>query len=89
MAAKDFIDQLKALKLDVQEVGDGKIVVPYVIPVGPKSGQVVKLGFIAFGDFPTNPPGCLPISPHLLPINTSGGTHPNATLNENPTFRID
>jgi len=89
MAQSDFIDQLKALGLDVQDAEDGKICVPYVIPLGPRRGTLVKLGFVSLSDFPAVPPACLHISPGLLPINPTGGAHPNAGVNLSPSFGHD
>lgn len=86
MAQSDFMAQLKAVGLDVQDAGDGKIVVPFVIPVGSRCGTVVKLGFLSLNDFPAVPPACLHISPGLLAINTTGGAHPNASIHPSPSF---
>ena len=89
MAQSDFIDQLRALGLEVQDAGDGKICVPYVVPLGPRRGTAVTLGFPNFTDFPANPPACLHISPRLLAINTAGGAHPNASIHPSPSFGQD
>ena len=86
MAAADFIAQLRASGFNVEEIGQGKIVVPYPILVGPRRGTEAKIGFMAFDDFPQNPPGCLHITPHLLPINTNGGEHPFASIHQSPNF---
>jgi hypothetical protein len=89
MAQSDFIDQLKSLGLDVQDAGDGKFAVPYVILLGPRRGTEVKLGFLNLGDFPAVPPACLHISPGFLAINTTGGAHPNASIHLSPKFGND
>ena len=86
MAAADFVAQLRALGFTIEELADGKIVVPFPISVGPRRGIDAKIGFMAFHDFPQNPPSCLHISPHLLPINTNGGEHPFASVHPNPNF---
>ena len=84
MARGDFIAQLQTLGLEVHEAGEGRIYVPYVVPIGPQIGKDVKLGFVSFDDFPANPPGCLHISPRLLPLNSGGGEHPNASVHNSP-----
>jgi|ERR1051325_6427758 hypothetical protein len=89
MAAGDFISQLRALGFKVEELGDGKIIIPYSIPLGPRRGTNVRIGFMGFADFPQNPPSCLHISPHLMPINTNGGAHPFAGIHPNPNFGDD
>ncbi len=84
MARSDFIAQLEAMGFEVYEAGEGKIYIPYVIPIGPQIGKAVKLGFMAFDDFPANPPGCLHISPRLLPLNSNSGEHPFASVHNSP-----
>jgi hypothetical protein len=86
MAAIDFVSQLRVLGLEVEEVRPDLIIVPYIIPIGRCRGQSARLGFVGFGDFPQNPPGCLHISPRLLPINQTGGAHPNASVHPSPNF---
>ena len=80
MAASDFVRQLQELGYTVQEVQPGRIIVPWVIPLGPHSGKEARIGFNSFADFPQNPPGCLHISPALLPLNNQSGAHPYASV---------
>ncbi len=89
MAQKDFVEQLKALALEVHEETDGRMWFPYDIPVGKFAGQTVKVGYAPLPDFPSSPPGGPHISPRLLPINTQQGPHPAYGVHESPAFGSD
>lgn len=82
MGAKDFIDQLRALGYGVAELPHGLVAFPYRIPVGPRTGEAVKLAFSVPGDFPLQPPSGPCVSPQLLPLHPDqsighplGGVH--------------
>jgi hypothetical protein len=87
MARGDFIEQLRAMGYEPQDRGDGKIAVPYTIETGKFTGQQIKLGFVAADDYNLNPPSCVHVSPHLLPLHPgsdlphpAGGVHPNQSF---------
>jgi hypothetical protein len=83
MARSDFTQQLVALGYEVQDHGDGKISIPYVVPTGKFAEKSIRLGFVPPDDFPLNPPSGPHVSPELLP-RQSGGTHPSGGINESP-----
>lgn len=88
MARADFIEQLRQLGFEAQDLGDGRVAFPYEIQLGKFAGQTVKLGFVVGEDFPLNPPSGPHVSPRLLPINP-GGQHPAGGVNESPAFGPD
>lgn len=83
MSRVDFIEQLKALGLEVHDLGDGKVYFNYTIVTGKFAGKEVKLGFQIPQDFPLTPPSGPHISPRLLP-NKSGGSHPEGGIQDSP-----
>jgi hypothetical protein len=83
MARTDFINQLKELGYAVEELGDGKVAIPYSVQTGRFAGQAIKLGFIVSEDFNLNPPSGPHVSPRLLPIK-SGGVHPDGGIHDSP-----
>lgn len=80
MAISDFLDQLKALGYEIQDHGNGKVSIPYIIPTGKFSEKPIRLGFVIPADFPVTPPSGPHIHPELLP-RLSGGTHPSGGIN--------
>lgn len=83
MGGLDFITQLRAFGYDVEERSGNRVVFPYTIPIGPRLGEQVHLGFVVPTDFPLSPPSGPYVSPLLLPINPNqsvghpvGGVHP-------------
>lgn len=85
MARQDFVDQLKALGYQPQELGENRLCFEYTIPVGKFIGQNIRLGLVVGDDFPATPPGGLHISPHLLPLNGNGGVlHPAGGIHASP-----
>jgi hypothetical protein len=89
MAAGEFIDQLLALGHEVQERAPGLVELPYRVPVGPRTGQLVQLAFAVPPDFPLQPPSGPCVSPRLLPLHPDqsvghpiGGVHPAPHLGE-------
>src|SRR2546425_3212773 len=81
MPRADFIQQLRDLGCDPQDLGEGKVTIPYTVPVGRLEGQEVRLGFTVADDFPLNPPGTIHVSPRLLP-QKSGGNHPDGGVGD-------
>jgi hypothetical protein len=86
MARQDFIIQLQNMGFDVEDMGGGKLAILYPIPVGKQIGQKIKLGFKVGDDFPGTPPSGPHVSPRILPINTTSGSHPNNGIHESPDF---
>jgi hypothetical protein len=82
-AMPEFINQLKSLGFEVQDHGDGKVSIPYVIPTGKFADKSIRLGFQIPNDFNLTPPSGPHITPELLP-RLSGGTHPSGGINESP-----
>lgn len=83
MSRQDFIDQLKALRYEPQELPEGRIAFDYTVPLGRFVGQQIRLGFSVGDDFPMNPPSGPHISPHLLPLK-NGGVHPYGQVLPSP-----
>jgi hypothetical protein len=86
MARQDFIDQLKALNYTVEDRNEGRLVFPYMVPVGRFIGQEIRLGFEVADDFPLNPPGGLHLAPRLMPLTGSTPNPPAPGINESPSF---
>ncbi len=83
MPRPDFIEQLNGLGYSPEHLGTDGVVITYEVPVGRFAGQQVRLGFTVADDFPLNPPGCLHVSPRLLPLK-SGGNHPDGGVQDSP-----
>ena len=81
MANADFVEQLKELGHQPQEIDGDKVIIPYEVPCGRLAGQQIKLGFIVPADFNLTPPSGPHVSPRLLPLNNSG-VHPNGAVHE-------
>lgn len=83
MARADFIEQLKALTGEIQDLGDGKVYFNYTILTGSFAGKEIKLGFQVPEDFCVTPPSGPHIFPRLLP-NKPGGLHPEGGVYDSP-----
>lgn len=59
MARADFINQLKSLGYNTQELPHNVIAIEYVVPVGKNRGKKTLLGFPVDNDFPMNCPAGL------------------------------
>ncbi len=81
MAASDFVEQLKALGVEVQDHGEGKVSIPFTIPSGRFAEKSIRLGFVIPPDFNLTPPSGPHITPELLP-RLAGGTHPSGGIHE-------
>jgi len=86
MANAEFVRQLREFGYDVQELDGDKVWFPYEIPCGRLATTKIKLGFVVPADFNLTPPSGPHVSPRLLPINASPGTHPNCGIHESPHF---
>jgi hypothetical protein len=84
MAKADFVNELKELGYDVEEPAGDRVTFPYEIPCGRLAGQRISLGFIVPGDSPLTPPSGPHVTPRLLPMNPSAGTHPTCGVHESP-----
>jgi len=80
----DFVQALRNLGYEVDDLGNNRVAFKYLIPVGKFLGQEINLGFEVPGDFSLSPPGGPHMSPHLLPINAVAGTHPNCGVHQSP-----
>lgn len=81
MSRNDFVNQLAALGYAVEDKGNNQLAVRYTIPVGPKLGQEILMGFVVGEDFPAVPPTGPHISPRFFP-NQGGGTHPTGGIHD-------
>lgn len=80
MARIDFINQLKALGYEAQELNNGMIEFPFVVPIGKNAGKSVKLALQVPNDFPMNcPPG-----PHFNSVNATGWIEPPNNIHASP-----
>jgi len=86
VARQEFISQLTELGYKVEDLGNNRVTLKYVIPIGRLSNQEIILGFLVQDDFPANPPSGPHISPRLLPINTEDKTHPNGGIHTSEQF---
>lgn len=59
MARVDFIDQLKALGFETQELNHSIVSISLVVTIGKNRGKQVSLGFQVQDDFPMNCPAGL------------------------------
>jgi hypothetical protein len=84
MPKDEFIKQLNELGYAVEDLGNNRIAFPYEIPCGRLAGTKIRLGLDVPQDFPLNPPSGPHVSPHLLPINTQHGPHPNFGVHPSP-----
>lgn len=83
MALGEFLNQLRALGLDIAPTGADRIAFPYVIDVGPRAGELIQLGFVVPADYNLSCPSGPHVSPRLYP-NQSGGTHPTGGVHDSP-----
>lgn len=81
MAQADFLNQLRDLGFQPQDLGNGKVAIDFVVPVGKFAGEAVKIGFQVPPDFPLTSPGGPHVCPKLLPLNnTQGIPHPAGAI---------
>jgi|SRR5712692_9781032 len=90
MARADFIEELRAMGYNPEDCGDGKVAVPYTVETGRFAGQQIRLGFVVADDYNLNPPSCVHVSPHLLPLHAGGDLpHPAGGVHPNQSFDAD
>lgn len=72
-----FQIQLKELGYEPELLPGDVLAFEYEVEVGPRAGELVKLGLKPPPDFPMTPPGGPLVSPRILPINLQQGSgHP-------------
>ena len=89
MAAKDFIDGLRALGHDPREREPNIAEFDYIVELGRCQGESVRVAFGVPPDFPLSCPSGPMVSPALLPLHPSqdvghpyGGVHPAPQLGD-------
>jgi hypothetical protein len=83
MASVDFLAELRTLGFVLTEVDADKVTFPYEVPVGPRAGETIVLGFVVPGDYRASPPSGPHVSPPLYPLQ-SGGNHPTGGIHASP-----
>jgi len=89
MPKPEFVNELRELGFDVQDLDGDKVSFSYEIPCGRLAGQQIKLGFLVPGDYNLTPPSGPHVCPRLLPMNPTGGTHPTCGVHESQQFGTD
>jgi|SRR6266446_4984357 len=84
MGRQEFIDQLTVMGYQPEPGENNLVAFHYNIPVGKFRGQEISLGFAVSDDFPLNPPGGPHVSPSLLPLNPTSGSHPTCGIHNSP-----
>lgn len=80
MARVDFINQLKALGFETQELNQSIVSIRLVIPIGKNKGKQVSLGFQVQEDFPMNCPAGL----HFNASGVDGWKEPTQNVSDSP-----
>lgn len=83
MGKIDFINQLKALGYNVQELPADFVTFEYEISVGKFKGQKVCIG-LRLNVLPNSAPLGPHFKPLLLPITGGGGQHPYGAIHNSP-----
>lgn len=85
-----FAEGLRAMGYDPQPL-PGKpdhLVFNYLVEVGRRAGQTVRLGIVVPQDFPTTPPSGPHVSPHIQPIHPNNDRpHPEGGVHTSPEFQ--
>ena len=90
MGPTDFATQLRSLSHAVEELSGGRVTFPYEVPLGPRAGEIVRLGFVVPGDYNLSCPGGPRVRPRLLPINPDASQgHPLGGVHPAPDFGDD
>lgn len=69
--------------LEVTQVDGDKISFPYEVPVGPRLGERIVLGFVVPPDYRASPPSGPHVSPPMYPL-APGGVHPTGGIHASP-----
>lgn len=88
MGKDKFIEELKNLGYEVQDKGDNRVAIDYLIANGRFKDTKIKIGFEIPTDFEVTPPSGPHISPRLLAINPNGPNH-NERAHESANFGSD
>ena len=80
MARVDFINQLKAIGFETQELNNSIIAIEYLVPIGKNKGKTVQLGFQVQDDFPMNCPAGL----HFNAANIGDWKEPRQNVSDSP-----
>lgn len=90
MGPQDFISGLRELQYKVEAESETRVLLEYNIPIGPRLGEVVRLGFEIPADWPLTPPSGPRICPRILPIHPDqSGGHPSGGVHEASDFGDD
>jgi len=90
MGSSDFVDGLRALGHAVEELPNNLIIMPYTVPVGPRMGEHIRLGFTVPTDWPLTPPSGPCVSPRIVPIHPDQSVgHPVGGVHEADHFGPD
>ncbi|MHB8672609.1 MAG: hypothetical protein ACYDAK_02910 [Candidatus Limnocylindrales bacterium] len=85
-----FVAELARLGYEAIDLGDGHVTFPYEIPVGPRAGESLTIGFVVPTDFPLSCPSGPYLRPRLLPLNPDGTAgHPLGAVHPAPAFGED
>ncbi len=68
---------------DAVPVDGDKVRMPYEVPVGPRLGELITLGFVLPPDYPASPPSGPHVSPPMFAL-ASGGSHPTGGIHASP-----
>jgi hypothetical protein len=83
MGKLEFVNQLKALGFEPQELDTDKVYFEYEVPVGKNMGKKILMGFEQTASFPMSaPPG-----PHIKPISDGWIQHPS-NIHDNIAFGV-
>ncbi|MBX2943609.1 MAG: hypothetical protein KF860_14825 [Cyclobacteriaceae bacterium] len=80
MARIDFINQLKALGFQTQELNNSIVCISFDIPIGVNKGKQALLGFQVQDDFPMNCPAGL----HFNASDLSDWKEPKQNVSDSP-----
>lgn len=85
MAAEDFATQLQQEGIAASNLDNGIVTFRFVVPVGPRCGEEIQIGFQVPPDFPMSPPSGPHVSPRILPIHPDQSVgHPIGGVHESP-----
>lgn len=81
MAASEFVAELHELGyVDARVIAQRCVAMPWKVETGPLIDRQIELGVVVEDDYPDTPPRGPFVRPHLLPLNTTGGEHPYASV---------
>jgi hypothetical protein len=80
MARIDFINGLRELGYEPQDLGNNKVSFEYAVRVGKNQGKKLLIGFEVGEDFPMNCPG----GPHFQSAGIDGWREPPQNIHASP-----